>query len=159
MTRYEPAGPSPTATGCQPGTEALRRAIGRVWGPSVSLTGPYGCFNRRKIEGSGAWSLHAEGRALDAGVAPSSHAEGWLLACDLTAEHVRLGVQRVMWDGHIWTIEEAGQWRQLRPQTDQHLTHIHLEQRWDHALKPASVESTYAAVLAACRAQRAARHV
>jgi hypothetical protein len=151
MTRYEPAATNPTATGCQTGTYALGRAIRTVYPELQSLSGPYGCFNRRRARSAATWSLHAEGRALDVGVGPDVDDVGWTLACDLTARHVVLGVQRVMWSGHIWSIEEADRWRRLHPTTDQHLDHIHLEHRWSEAGKPRTIERVYEGELRAGR--------
>jgi hypothetical protein len=139
ITRYEPAGPAPTATGCQTGTLALAGAARSVYPELDIMRGAYGCFNRRRIEGSSQWSLHAEGRALDAGVPQDQVEIGWTFACELTRLHAALDIQRVMWDGHIWSIEEAGNWRRLRPGSNQHTDHVHLEQRWNGARKPLTV--------------------
>jgi hypothetical protein len=143
MVRYEPAATNPTAAGCQSGTHALGRAIRTVYPELMSLEGAYGCFNRRRARSASTWSLHAEGRALDVGVAADQEDLGWILACELTRLHVVLGVQRVMWSGHIWSIEEADRWRRLHATTDQHLDHIHLEHRWSEAQKPRTVEVIY----------------
>jgi hypothetical protein len=126
MTRYEPASPSPTATSCQTGTVALGRAIKTVWP---------------------VWSLHAEGRALDVGCGVDHLEVGWDCACHLTASHITTGVQRVMWQGHIWSIEHAGSWRQLAPSAEQHMDHLHVEQRWSAARQPAEIHSVYEAAL------------
>jgi hypothetical protein len=147
MTRYEPASPSPTATSCQTGTVALGRAIKTVWPPLVVMSGPFGCFNARRIAGSRVWSLHAEGRALDVGCGVDHLEVGWDCACHLTASHITTGVQRVMWQGHIWSIEHAGSWRQLAPSAEQHMDHLHVEQRWSAARQPAEIHSVYEAAL------------
>lgn len=126
--RYEPASSNPTQVRCEPGTATLAAGIKVAFPRLYTMAGAYGCFNRRRIRGSSSWSLHAEGRALDVGVPDSQKDDGWNLACHLVAFHVALGVQRVMWDGHIWSIEHGNEWRRLQASTQQHLDHVHLEQ-------------------------------
>lgn len=152
--RYEPAAANPTATHCQTGTKALQRAIKDVYDELGGDPGVYGCFNRRKARSASSWSLHAEGRALDVGVPARYHDLGWELSCELVENRVLYGIQRVIWDGHIWTITKPGEWKRLTvPISQQHLDHIHLEQYWSSALKPRSVESSYAHLLEENRAQ------
>jgi hypothetical protein len=152
MVRYEAAALVPNATGCQTGTRALGLAIKNTWSDLQSLTNVYGCFNHRRIAGSTAYSLHAEGRALDVGVPSQAKRMGWALSCELSAHRQAYGVQRIIWDGHIWSIEHADAWRELQPQTkDRHYDHIHIEQYWSAALKPATVQSTYEQLLRAAR--------
>jgi hypothetical protein len=147
LTRYEPAAKDPTATRCQTGTVALASAIHEVFPELAVMRGAYGCFNRRRIEGTMQWSLHAEGRALDVGVAQGLEGVGWTLACELTALHAAMDIQRVMWDGHIWSIEDAANWRRLHPGSNQHTDHAHIEQRWNGALKPLSVQPAWETLL------------
>jgi len=122
-------------------------AIADVWPELTSMKGAYGCWNRRRVVGGTAWSMHAEGRALDVGVPASQNAAGWGLACDLTVAHAALDVQRVIWDHHIWSIEEAAGWRRLRPTSLQHVDHLHVEHRWNGANKPATIRAEYTARL------------
>jgi hypothetical protein len=146
--RYEPASKNPPRAKCQTGTRALQTAIDRVYPELIVGELGYGCYNyRRQTSGTG-WSLHAEGRALDIGVASSHNGLGWILACDLTQFHVLYGVQRVIWDGHIWSIEEAGAYRPLRSTSQQHHDHLHVEQWWVGALRPITVADEYAQQLA-----------
>jgi len=141
--RYEPASSAPTAQGCEPGTRTLAAGIKVVYGSLAVMRGAYGCFNRRRIAGQVAWSLHAEGRALDVGVSIQQNAAGWDLACHVVAEHAALGVQRVIWDGHIWSIKHAGRWRPVGASTEPHRDHVHLEQ---YRAAAASTSSTAAGV-------------
>lgn len=141
--RYEPAKNPPTATGCQTGTRALGLAIRAVWPEFETLSGAYGCFNRRRIAGSPSWSLHAEGRALDVGVGQAELQLGWELACELVARRIVYGTMRVMFDHHIWSTEHPSEWRRLRSSSNQHTDHIHLEQFWQAALRPAASRHTY----------------
>jgi hypothetical protein len=145
--RYEPASSNPTQRKCEPGTVILAAGIKTVYGSLVTMAGAYGCYNRRPISGGAVWSLHAEGRALDVGVPGPLNATGWDLACHLSAFHVALGVQRVMWDGHIWSIEQADQWRRLQPSTQQHLDHVHLEQYRAAAASSRATAASVAAIL------------
>jgi hypothetical protein len=126
--RYEPAARNPTAIGCQEGTRALAAAVKEVYPELASLTAVYGCFNRRHIRGARSWSLHAEGRAFDVGVPGREHETGWQLACELVSDRIYYGVQRVIWDGHIWSVERASDWVPLQATTDQHHDHLHVEQ-------------------------------
>jgi hypothetical protein len=137
--RYERASSNPTATGCQTGTRALATAVGNVYPELQSLEGAYGCYNRRPIAGTSTYSLHAEGRAFDVGVPATLNDLGWNLACDLVAHRIIYGTMRVIWDRHIWTIERGDRWDQLRPATNQHRDHIHVEQYWTAAKRPASI--------------------
>jgi hypothetical protein len=117
------------------------------------LTNVYGCFNRRRIAGSSAYSLHAEGRAIDVGIPAQMNEYGWKLSCELVAHRAVYGVQRVIWDGHIWSIEQIKGWRELAASTkDKHRDHVHIEQYWSSALKPITVTDSYIAALELARA-------
>lgn len=135
--RYEPASRlEPTQTACQPGTLALQAALRDVWPELAVGTGPYGCFNHRRIASSTTWSLHAEGRALDVGVTPSTHEGAWSVACQLVDRRTIYGTMRVMWDGHIWSCEQPSDWRKLQPSTNPHRDHFHVEQYRANAARP-----------------------
>jgi len=149
--RYEPASKNPPPSKCQTGTLALGRAIEVVFPEMISLRGGYGCYNHRRQTSGTGWSLHAEGRALDTGVPGRHHDLGWLLACELVAHRIIYGVQRVIWDQHIWTVEELDRWRRLKPTSQQHTDHIHTEQYWAGALRPATVQTQYEIALRAAR--------
>jgi hypothetical protein len=149
--RYEPASAHPTATGCQSGTRALGLAIRNVWPELLCLTPVYGCYNPRKIAGSTAWSLHAEGRALDVGVPVGENENGWTLACSLVQNRAGLGIQRILFDKHLWSVERPNEWRRLRPSTLQHLDHIHAEQYWSAARRPATVQAELEHILRQAR--------
>jgi hypothetical protein len=146
--RYEPASSLPREGGCQSGTLALGRAIKATYTELQTLSGPYGCYNRRKIAGASNWSLHAEGRALDIGVQESEGGQAWRLACELVAHRTTYGTMRVMWDRHIWSTEKPDQWRKLGASTNQHLDHIHVEQFRRAAAWPASSQVQMQAALA-----------
>lgn len=147
--RYEPSKGPDGIQGCQTGTLALASAIKTVYPDFITLRGAYGCFNPRRIEGSQAWSLHAEGRALDVGVPDHLRETGWVLACELVAHRVVYGTMRVMWDGHIWSIERGRDWDRLHPSSQQHRDHIHVEQYWRAALRPLKVRDELTSALRA----------
>lgn len=149
--RYEEPSRDPVARGCQSGTLALGRAIAQAYPELVTLRGAFGCFNRRRVAGSRSWSLHAEGRALDVGVGNGFHDLGWQLACTLVEDRVRYGTMRVMWDGHIWTTERLNEWQQLRPSSEPHRDHVHIEQFWAAARRPQSTAVLYYRALSEAR--------
>jgi len=153
--RYEPATKTkPTAIGCQSGTAALLEGIRQVWPELVSGKLGYGCWNPRHIAGSQAWSLHAEGRAIDTGVPAAQKELAWLLACDLVTYRIALGTMRVIWDGHIWSTEKPANWRPLNPSLNQHHDHIHSEQFWTDARRSTAVAvPLYVSTLRAGRAK------
>lgn len=152
--RYEPATDPPTARGCQSGTLALGRAIRTTFPELATLTPVYGCYNRRKIAGSASWSIHAEGRALDVGVEAELRSVGWDLACELVLHRVLYGVQRVIWDRHIWSVERIDQWQPLQVRTNQHLDHLHVEQYRSAAARPVTSEQALTESLAKSRRGR-----
>lgn len=84
---------------------------------------------------------------MDVGVPSPQKAQGWELACELVARRVVYGTMRVIWDGHIWTTERRDEWQKLRPQTNQHRDHIHVEQFWSAAGRPVTVQSEMEAAL------------
>jgi len=152
MVRYEPAAKQPTATACQPGTRALLFAVRAAWPELAGFPSAYGCWNPRRIKGSSSWSLHAEGRAIDVHVPANMKNLGWELGCELSNRRQVYGVQRVIWDGHIWSIEQPRGWRELLASTkDKHRDHLHIEQWWADALKPSAVQATYENELKAAR--------
>lgn len=147
--RYEPVLGNPTAKGCQPGAFQLARAIEISYPELESLDGAFGCFNRRRIAGSSSWSLHAEGRAIDVGIGGSDPQLAWRLACELVGHRALYGTMRVMWDAHIWTTERLDRWERLKPHTNQHHDHLHVELfRKPAATAPATLGVQVAALTA-----------
>jgi hypothetical protein len=149
--RYEPASSTPAATGCQTGTRALGTAIRAAYPELETLSGAYGCYNRRRIAGSRSWSLHAEGRALDSGFRAATLQLAWQLACELVAHRAVYGTMRVILDHHVWSTERPDAWHRLNPSTNQHTDHLHIEQFWRAALRPRSVAGELTAALRASR--------
>jgi hypothetical protein len=150
--RYQPAALDPPQRSCQPGTRALALAVGSAFPELQTLSGAYGCFNRRRISGSAQWSLHAEGRAFDVGVRAALNAVGWELACELVAQRLLYGTMRVMWDRHIWSTERPDQWRRLSSSAQPHTDHVHVEQFRAAAARPLAMRDDYERALIRSRA-------
>lgn len=85
--------------------------------------GIYVCKN---IAGSSVVSVHADGRADDFGC-PAGAAWAQKLADSLVGNSAELGIQCVIYNGHIWSgaYPDSG-WRTYRGK-DKHTTHIHVE--------------------------------
>lgn len=134
MTKYQ----GPTAaelrniTGPQPGVQAFADAVMLKLGPTRGLTN-LGIYNRRTIRGrSGPLtplnaSLHAVGRAWDAGV-PKGDAgknlgdELWTRTIGV-AQKGLVGVQEVIWQRRRWTPDKG-----IQPYkgVDPHTGHLHI---------------------------------
>lgn len=121
-TTYNPAG-NKCLGGNQPGAEALRAGVMSLYDKAVDL----GIYNCRDTRGGSSLSLHAEGRAWDAGF-PYIHPDGTALA-DLLVEHSNiLCIQRVIWNRHEWD-NRGGGWEPYTG-SDDHTTHLHIELNW-----------------------------
>ena len=121
-----------TITGPQPGVQAFADAVMLKYGPTRHLTN-LGIYNRRTIRGrSGVLtplnaSLHAVGRAWDAGV-PKGPAgknlgdELWKRCIDGATKGL-VGVQEIIWYRQRWTPDKG-----VRPYkgVDDHTTHLHI---------------------------------
>ena len=117
------------ATGATRGPAPGARAL-MTW--CLSVTAPVGTnlgiYNVRAVRGSKtAWSVHAEGRAIDVGfpTEPAGHAEGHRLAGLLVKHHEALGVQQVIWARQLWR-NTIGEWRPYNG-VSPHLDHVHAE--------------------------------
>jgi len=115
-------------------------ALRDVFPELQSMSGAYGCWNPRRVEGSATWSLHAEGRAVDTGVPAHRQEMAWSVVCHLVAQRLVYGTMRVIWSGHVWSTEHPSEWRTLRPTTNQHRDHFHVEQFWRSAVRPYATE-------------------
>jgi len=120
---YDPAG-STIGAGPTPGAIALRD-----WGLAIAdqIT-DLGIYNPRVIAGTNTLSVHAVGRAWDAGTPNGlARAQGDLLAGTLIAYHAELGIQMVIWQRQKWTNLRASQgWRPYNG-ADPHTSHLHIE--------------------------------
>lgn len=112
--------------GPQPGLVALRSGVLEV-APSLTDLGIFNCRTPRGVDpGAGVrLSVHAEGRAWDAG---ARGVLGTSLAMLLVGNALELGVQRVIWQSHSWDSLE----RRWVPYSgaDPHDTHVHVELCW-----------------------------
>lgn len=132
--QYDKVGTTPSG-GPQPGTVALRDAILHRF-PKAHDSGLY---VPRKVNGSSTMSVHAEGRAWDAGV-PVSSQLGYDIANFLVANAPLYGIQLLIWDAHIWTTPRRTEgWRPFQAAngktdvTSLHRDHVHIEQCWEAA--------------------------
>jgi hypothetical protein len=102
---------------------ALRATAMARW-PALTDAGIYNC---RKVVGGTGLSLHAEGRAWDAGTPGAEGIEaGHALAAWAVANAEQLGVQEVIWQRRIWT-SAVPVWRPyLGDGRDPHTSHVHI---------------------------------
>ena len=122
----------PACTRAHPGTTELDEYIRMRW-PGVRPYGTYYC--RRNSNNLDELSVHAIGRAIDAGI-PLIGTEAdntlgdavgnWLIA---NAEYI--GIQRVGWDGMWWNGERGF----LPMRGDPHKNHLHIELSVDGAAR------------------------
>lgn len=127
---YQGAGSSCTG-GPQPG---CRELMAWFLGAYASRGGVNsGIYNCRSVRGGSAPSLHGEGRACDLGIRPYSASYGTALAQALVDHHEALGVQLVIWNRRIWSVNKRSQgWRPYGGQSP-HTDHLHVELTWDVA--------------------------
>jgi hypothetical protein len=119
-----------TITGPQPGVQAFKDAV--MWHLAKRGLTNLGIYNRRTIRGKNGIlttrnsSLHAVGRAWDAGTAdtPAGKQLGdelWLRTIH-AAQQGLIGVQEVIWQRQRWTADGVKPYRG----TDPHTTHLHI---------------------------------
>lgn len=119
------------ALGCtggpRQGTTNLEQALLGAHGSAGAAS--WGIYNCRKVGGSGSWSLHAEGRALDLAVGVNGQGLGDLVLMDLLANAWDLGLQRVIWWSKVYDHDSptGRAYHGVSPHED----HLHIEQtRW-----------------------------
>lgn len=126
-TGPNPSVQSDAATGCtggeQPATRELADYIIGRWGAR-----DLGIYNCRQVGGSDSWSLHAEGRAFDAGLLVTNAEEkrkGDELFRWAIINAANIGAQEVIWNHQIWTPSEG-----IHPYTGEnpHTDHVHIGQ-------------------------------
>ncbi len=123
----------PACTRAHPGTSELDRYIRERW----SYVLPYGTYNcRRNSNNLSKLSVHAIGRAIDAGIPLTGSRDadntlGDAVANWLIANAAYIGIQRVGWDGMWWNGE-----RGFIPMSgDPHKNHLHIEMSIDGSLR------------------------
>jgi hypothetical protein len=123
-----PSGPfseSDCTGGFTPGGESLRELVLDKYSPPVTSVGGYSC--RQNTAGEGI-SVHGVGRALDImidGTTPKGLETGDRIRNFLINNSTALGVQRVIWNGHIWSADKDG-WR-VYDGPNPHIDHLHVE--------------------------------
>lgn len=108
----------------QVGTTCLRDVILAAF-PSARSSGIYNC---RDVRGGTAWSVHAEGRAVD--INPTGKKQGDDIAVWAVRNARKYQIQRVIWYRKLWDYD--GGWREYTGQHP-HTDHLHIEQNWDGA--------------------------
>jgi hypothetical protein len=132
----DPAAQQMRADGLTARADAVRRDLAKAFGP-LQLGGfaPGGVDS-----GHATGSAHYEGRAIDVFFRPvdsEQRRRGWIVAQYLVANADRLDVERVIFDGRIWSagsLSEDG-WRTYRPPSDatgdravlEHRDHVHVD--------------------------------
>jgi hypothetical protein len=95
-----------------------------------------GIYNRRRVRGGSAMSLHAVGRALDVMV-PVGDPVGWEIALRVIRNAEALGVAELIYDRKRWTEEKGTQpYRGINPHRD----HVHIGLTVDMADRPDTPE-------------------
>lgn len=123
--KYDDA-PSQCAGGQTAGAKSLSEVIMKQYSPPVTSVGGYSC--RANTADSSSLSIHAAGRALDIMVnagTPKGLETGNKIRNYLINNSEELGVQLVIWNRHIWSVNHDG-WREYtgpNPHTD----HVHAE--------------------------------
>lgn len=129
---YQPVSKAELSTkvGPRPGCVAFQDVV--LW--SLHSEGVYqaGIYNRRRVRGGSAWSLHAVGRAVDIGV-PVGAAVGGRLMMQCVAHADWLGICEVIYDRKRWTKEKG-----VQPYggSDPHTGHVHVGFTVDFADRP-----------------------
>ena len=109
------------------GAQALRSYVLNKWSPPVSEVQGYNC---RPIlnDKTKPTSIHGLGRAIDIMIdstIPSEKQVGDNIRNFLINNATTLGVQRVIWTGHIWSANQDG-WRVYNG-SNPHTNHLHVE--------------------------------
>lgn len=128
-------------TGCsgkeQVGTRRLADFAMKTWGAR-----DYGVYNCRTVAGSSSLSLHAEGRAFDAGFEvsrASEKANGDKMFAWSIQNAAGIGTQELIWNRKIWTPSRGlYNYSGSNPHTD----HVHIGQNWAGARAQTSLYQT-----------------
>lgn len=112
--------------GHTPGAESLKQVLLDAYSPPVTSIGGYSC--RDNTADPGSVSIHGVGRALDIMVdstTPNGKETGDKIRNLLINNAENIGIQLVIWDRHIWSVNHKG-WR---PYTgpNPHIDHLHVE--------------------------------
>ncbi len=107
------------------GAASLKKFVEDKWKPPVTSVGGYSC---RQNTASPGVSVHGVGRALDIMISadnPQTQKVGDTIRNYMINNATKYGVQRVIWNHHIWSANKDG-WRDYdgpNPHTD----HLHVE--------------------------------
>lgn len=123
--KYDGAGSS-CAKGTTIGAKSLSDVVMKKYSPPVSSVGGFSC--RANTANPSELSVHSTGRALDImidGTTPKGRETGDRIRNFMINNAEKLGVQMVIWNKHIWSVNQKG-WRSYggpNPHTD----HLHVE--------------------------------
>lgn len=122
----------PACTRAHPGTSELDAYIRARWDYVL----PYGTYTcRRNSNNLSELSVHAIGRAIDAGIprisGDADNTRGDAVANWLIANAEYIGIQRVGWDGMWWNGERGF----IPMRGDPHTNHLHIELSIDGAYR------------------------
>jgi hypothetical protein len=107
------------------GAASLSELIMERYSPPVTSVGGYSC---RQNTNDNSVSIHGVGRALDImidGTTPKGLETGTRIRNFVINNAEQLGVQVVIWDRHIWSVNEKG-WRDYNG-PNPHTDHLHVE--------------------------------
>jgi hypothetical protein len=126
--------PADCTGGLTVGADSLGKYTMKKWSPPVTSVGGYAC---RKNTNADTISIHGLGRALD--IMVDAHTPAGLETGDnirnfMINNSTVLGVQRVIWNGHIWGADQDG-WRAYDG-PDDHTSHVHVEVNEKAAANP-----------------------
>lgn len=116
------------------GAQSLSADIKKKWS-SIKTIGGYAC--RANTADPSSLSVHAVGRALDImvdGTKPAGLKTGNEIKNYLINNSKALGVQRVIWNRHIWSANQDG-WRDYSGPSP-HIDHVHAEINLEASKKP-----------------------
>lgn len=109
------------------GAQSLSDVVMKKYSPPVTSVGGYSC--RANTADSSQLSIHAMGRALDImidGTTPKGRETGDKIRNFMINNAEELGVQGVIWNKHIWSVNHKG-WRDYISGPNPHTDHLHVE--------------------------------
>lgn len=117
--------PADCTGGFTDGGQSLSKFVMGKFSPPVTSVGGYSC---RANTAAPTISIHGLGRALDImidGTTPGGLETGNKIRNFMINNSTALGVQRVIWDRHIWSADQDG-WR-VYDGPNPHIDHLHVE--------------------------------
>lgn len=116
---------SKCTSGFTPGAQSLSNLIMKAYSPPVTSVGGFSC---RQNTNDDSVSIHGVGRALDIMIdstTPKGKEVGDRIRNLMINNAEQIGVQLVIWDRHIWSVNNKG-WR-VYDGPNPHIDHLHVE--------------------------------